>query len=54
VRVMCDLLEDTPGLPPRDALHAATVRTYDLAGVVSLDRHFDEVPGLTRIDPAAV
>jgi len=38
-------------LTPRDAIHAAVVITYDLEGIVSADKSFDQIPGVTRFDP---
>lgn len=38
-------------LSPRDAVHAAVVFTYGLEGIVSADKGFDRVAGLTRFDP---
>ena len=41
----------TPAVGFRDALHAATAASQLVDGVVSTDRGFDAVPGLTRYDP---
>ena len=38
-------------LTPRDAIHAAVVMTFGLEGIVSADRAFDQIPGVTRFDP---
>jgi predicted nucleic acid-binding protein len=40
-----------PMLDPRDAIHAAVVRVHGLEGIISADRGFDSIPGLTRFDP---
>ena len=40
-----------PRLSPRDAIHAAVVRTYGLEGIVSADKAFDRLPGVKRFDP---
>ena len=45
------LFERTPRLHMRDALHAATALNRDIQLIVSLDRAFDEVSGLERVDP---
>lgn len=45
----CRLLEKVPGLPPRDAVHAATMRNNGLIAIVSSDRHFDAVSDLRRL-----
>ena len=47
----CDLLERFPALPPRDAVHAATMACHGLDTVVSADPHFDQVSGLRRLAP---
>lgn len=46
------LLSAVPGLPPRDAVHAATAINRGLGTILSADRDFDAVSGLTRVDPA--
>ncbi|HWL01468.1 MAG TPA: type II toxin-antitoxin system VapC family toxin [Microbacteriaceae bacterium] len=35
----------------RDAVHAATAAVYGITKVISVDRGFDAVPGLERVDP---
>lgn len=45
------LLKPRSPLSPRDALHAAVCLTNGLEGIVSADRAFDRVPGVTRFDP---
>lgn len=40
-----------PGLRSRDAIHAAVVLTHGLEGIISADRGFDGVTGVTRFDP---
>lgn len=37
------------GLSARDALHVAIMQRHDISRVMSFDRAFDEVPGLTRV-----
>ncbi|MGH2674175.1 MAG: type II toxin-antitoxin system VapC family toxin [Actinomycetota bacterium] len=46
-----DVFKGHRRLSPRDAIHAAVVFTYGLEGIVSADRGFDRVAGLTRFDP---
>jgi predicted nucleic acid-binding protein len=46
------LFEKTESLTMRDAIHAATALNRGVELIVSPDSHFDEVAGLTRIDPA--
>lgn len=48
-----DLFQTVPGLHLRDAIHAATALGHGVSRIVSPDRAFDRIPGLTRIDPAA-
>lgn len=45
------LLAPRARLSPRDALHAAVCLTNGLEGIVSADKAFDRVPGVTRFDP---
>lgn len=52
VKLACDLFERHPGLPIRDAVHAATMRNNGLTTIVTADRHFDAIPGIRRMDPA--
>jgi hypothetical protein len=46
-----DLVEST-NLRGRDAVHAATAQVQGFSEIVSADRDFDGIPGLTRVDPA--
>ena len=39
----------TPNLQARDAIHVAIMQRHDVDRVLSFDRAFDDVPGLTRI-----
>jgi len=39
----------TPRLQARDAIHVAVMQRHDISRVLSFDRAFDAVPGLTRI-----
>ena len=45
------LLREYPWLDARDAIHAAVVQLHGLEGVVSADRGFDVIRGITRFDP---
>ena len=47
----CDLLESTPGLPPRDAVHAATMLTHEITTIITADTHFDQLAQVKRIAP---
>ena len=51
LQMAADLSERYPDLPARDAVHAAIVMRRKLAGIVSADRHFDEMSEVERIDP---
>ena len=46
-----DFVRSHRRLTPRDAIHAAVVTTYDLEGIVSADKSFDQIAGVTRFDP---
>ena len=50
-RVARDVLGAHPELEPRDAIHAAVVLVHRLEGIISTDRAFDVIPGITRFDP---
>ena len=47
----CGLLESTPELAPRDAVHAATMLTHGVDTIISADPHFDRLPQLKRVSP---
>lgn len=38
-----------PGLTARDAVHLAVMREHGIEKILSFDRHFDGLPGVTRI-----
>ncbi|WP_022884451.1 type II toxin-antitoxin system VapC family toxin [Glaciibacter superstes] len=46
------LIERIPTIRGRDAVHAASALVYGIERIVSPDRAFDGIPGLTRVDPA--
>jgi predicted nucleic acid-binding protein len=46
-----DIVKGYRRLSPRDAIHAAVVLTYGLEGIITADRAFGRVAGLTRFDP---
>jgi len=48
-----EILRSTPGIPPRDAIHAAIVHRVGIRIVVSYDRHFDRIAGIQRVEPGA-
>ena len=45
------LLQDHPTVRGRDAVHAATALEYGVSTIVSPDAAFDDIPGLTRLNP---
>lgn len=45
----CELLERYPDLPPRDAIHAATMLNNGIGTILSADPHFDEISEITRL-----
>jgi predicted nucleic acid-binding protein len=47
----CSLLEAHSSLGARDALHAAVMKNSQVHVLVSVDRDFDVIPDLKRIDP---
>ena len=44
-----DTLLGSPRLSARDALHVSVMRRHKVASILSFDRGFDGVPGITRI-----
>ena len=38
-----------PDLTARDAIHLAVMREHDITRILSFDRHFDGLPGVTRL-----
>ena len=46
-----ELIERFPAVRCRDAVHAATAIAYGIERIASTDRAFDDIPGLTRVDP---
>ena len=46
-----DVLVRYPHLQSGDAVHAAVVLQNNLEGIISADRGFDQISGLTRFDP---
>ncbi|MFC4224351.1 type II toxin-antitoxin system VapC family toxin [Lysinibacter cavernae] len=47
------LIEQLPNVRGRDAIHAATALVYSITKILSPDKDFDGIPGITRIDPLA-
>ena len=40
------------GISPRDIIHVATMIQNDIKKIVSVDRHFDFIEEVQRIDPS--
>lgn len=47
------ILDSTPQIPARDALHAAACRLYEAKAICSYDRHYDLIDGIRRIEPGS-
>lgn len=39
------------GVKARDVLHTAVMHTHQLSHIISTDKHFDQIEGITRLDP---
>ena len=48
-----EILTARPQISPRDALHAAVALNNGITGIVSVDRDFEHIDGIVRLDPAA-
>lgn len=46
------LAERYEDVPARDLVHAAVMQNHGLDTIVSVDRHFDQMGELTRVNPA--
>ncbi len=46
-----ELLLEHPRLAARDALHVATMEERGIRAMLSVDRDFDSMPGVDRLDP---
>lgn len=51
MRLAEQVLTQHSHLEARDAIHAAVVLEHGLEGIISADRGFDGIPGVTRFDP---
>jgi uncharacterized protein len=47
----CDLLRLYPHLPVRDAIHVATMIRNGITQIISVDKDFDRIDGIRRIEP---
>jgi len=50
---MMDLMRQVPGLNARDAIHAAIMLRHGLTHIITADRGYARVPGVTALDPTA-
>jgi hypothetical protein len=44
-------LHARPELPARDSLHWAVMQRNGIDTILTADRHFEALPGITRVDP---
>ena len=49
----CNLLRRHPKLPVRDAIHAATMLRNGIKRIISVDKDFDQIPGIRRVSPSS-
>ena len=48
-----EILETSPGIKSRDAVHAATMLNNNVKDILTADKHFEQIPSLNRLDPHA-
>ena len=53
VEAAAALLVEREALRVRDAVHVAVMARHGIGRIVTADRHFDGLPGVTRLDPLA-
>jgi len=46
-----EILMKSPGIKPRDAIHAAVMKNNDIRVIYSYDTHFDMIKGVRRKEP---
>lgn len=39
------------GIPARDCIHAAVMKTHGITKILTTDKHFDSIEGVIRLDP---
>ena len=39
------------GIKARDCVHVAVMRAHNISHIISVDRDFDRIPGVVRLDP---
>ena len=42
------------GVKARDVVHMAVMHTHQLTQIISTDKHFDQINGITRLDPQII
>ena len=42
------------GVKARDVVHTAVMQNHQLTHIISTDKHFDQIDGITRLDPQAL
>ncbi|MAU01629.1 MAG: PIN domain nuclease [Anaerolineaceae bacterium] len=48
-----EILEASPGIKSRDAIHAATMLNNNVEEILTADKHFEQILSLNRLDPHA-
>ena len=51
IKKTAELGQEYPLLTPRDWLHLAVMLNNGITEIISADRHFDDIEGITRLDP---
>ncbi|HDH09521.1 MAG TPA: PIN domain-containing protein [Chloroflexi bacterium] len=51
IKKTAELAQEYPLLTPRDWLHLAVMLNNGITEIISADRHFDDIEGITRLDP---
>ncbi len=46
------ILLEAPSMSPRDAIHVASMHEHRIDSILTTDRDFDAIAGVTRVDPA--
>ena len=39
------------GVPARDCIHAAVMKNHSITKILTIDKHFDSIDGVIRLDP---
>jgi len=46
------ILLEAPSMSPRDAIHVASMQEHGVDSILTTDRDFDTIEGITRVDPS--